>query len=145
MDSIRIDTGIKHIAVNDDPNCVITFNPNDVAFAENFYQLMQDFQIKQVDYQTRADALSDQTALDQNNLPVNLPAGLALLREICEYMRERIDRLFGAGASQKAFGDTLDLNVFEQFFAGMTPIIQAARQEKTARYLTSKHAGKVMK
>lgn len=133
MDSIRIDTGEKRIAINDDPERVIVFNPQDISFAERFYQLLQDFEAKQVEYQARADELDNQE-LDEHGIPSRIDESLALLREVCEFLKGRIDHLFGEGTSRKAFGDAMTLGMFEQFFEGIVPFVQTARGNKVARY-----------
>jgi hypothetical protein len=143
MDSLKINTGIKRILINDGPE-FIEFNPSDVAFAERFQSLIADFRGKQAEYQARAAELDNQE-LDADGIPVNLTDGLALMREVCTYMRGRIDWLFGAGTSQKVFGDALVLDAFAQFFEGVTPFIQAARSEKAAQYSRPKQSGRVMK
>jgi hypothetical protein len=137
MDSIRIDTGIKRIAINDDPDRVIVFNPSDILFAEKFYKLVAEFEQKLGEYQQRAAALDD-AETDSNGLPVNMQARIDILRESCEYVRGRVDYLFGDGTSQKVFGDALSLDVFTQFFDGITPFIQSVRSEKIARYAATK-------
>ena len=142
MESIRINSGVR-IAINNDPDRVIEFNPSDVAFAERFYQLLRDFEVKQVEYQERGAKLNLGAELDEYGLPKKLDEALSLLREVCEFMRERIDHLFGAGTSEKAFGDSLDLDLFDQFFEGIMPFIKTERTEKIKKY-TRKH-GKVMK
>lgn len=144
MDSIRIDTGEKRIAINDDPERVIIFNPEDIGFAERFYQLMQDFEAKQDEYQARADELDNQE-LDERGIPSRIGESLALLREVCEFLEERIDHLFGPGTSQKVFGDALTLDMFEQFFTGIIPYVQTARSGKVAKYAPGKRRGGVMK
>jgi len=143
MDSIRIDTGEKRIAINDDPERVIVFNPQDIGFAERFYQLLKDFEAKQAEYQARADELDNQE-LDERGIPSRIGESLALLREVCEFLEERIDHLFGPGTSQKVFGDALTLDMFEQFFTGIIPYVQTARSGKIAKYAPSKKRG-VMK
>jgi len=134
MDSIKINTGEKRICINDDPNKVIIFNPSDVTFAERFYSLIGELETKLQEYKKRGEILDNVTALDSNDIPINLDARLALLRETCEYMRSKIDILFGADTSQKAFGDAMVLEMFEQFFTGITPYIQSVRAEKIAKY-----------
>ena len=134
MDSLRIDTGVKTLMINDDPANTISFNPSDVVFAEKFYGLIRDLEKKQADFQARAAEL-EAAGVDADGVPVNMAGNLALTREICEYMRGQIDSIFGAGASQRLFGDALSLDAFEQFFSGISPFIQAARSEKTAKYL----------
>lgn len=143
-DSIRIETGIKRILVNDDPARVIKFNSTDVVFAEKFYRLLQDFRGKHDSYRERARAIDDNSAVDENGIPANVGDGLALLREVCAYMREQIDILFGAGTSAAAFEDAMTLDMFEQFFEGIAPFIKDARSEKIRRYLNDKNAGRVM-
>jgi hypothetical protein len=134
MESIRIETGVKTLMVNDDPTRVISFNPGDVAFAERFYQLLKDFEVKQVEYQKRADELDARQGVDEFGAPANLADGIALMRDICNFLRERIDHLFGTGTSKAAFGDAMSLEMFEQFFAGIMPYIQKARSAKLEKY-----------
>lgn len=134
MDSIKIGSSIKRIAINGDPQRVITFDPSDVAFAERFYELIRDFEAKKDEYQRRAEEIDREQETDENGLPVNLEKRLAFLRETCGYMREQIDHVFGAGTSQAAFGDALSLEMIMDLFDGLTPFIQAARSEKLKKY-----------
>jgi hypothetical protein len=144
MDSIRIDTGIKKIQINDGPE-FIEFNPSDISFAERFYQLMKDFEVKQVEYQARLDKIdANKELLDANGVPANLPEGLALLREEGEFIRERIDQLFGEDTSHKVFGNALSLEMFESFFTQITPFIQTARAAKIIKYQKVPHKKRVM-
>lgn len=145
MESLRIDTGAKRVMINDDPNRVIVFNPSDVAFAERFYRLIGEFQDKQAEYQRRAEELEQNAVVNENGIPSNLAESLALLREACEFLRAKIDDLFGAGTSEKVFGDALSLDAFEQFFEGITPFVQTARSDKMTRYVSKKVSGRVMK
>jgi len=137
MRSLQIDAGLVRIAINGDPERVIEFNPGDVLFAERFYQLLAEFEAKESDFSSRADEL-DRAEGD------NMGERLAFLHEVCEFMRAKIDALFGAGTSQKAFGDSLSLEMFEQFFTGITPFIKAARNERTAQYRPRKGRNRVM-
>ena len=142
MDSLRIDDGVKRIAINDDPGRVIAFNPTDVTFAEKFYNLIGEFEIKLKEYQRMSDDLEKTDAKDDNGLPVNMDARLALLREVCGYIRGRIDYLFGVGTSQIAFGDVMAMEVFEQFFQGITPFFQRVRSAKIEQYSSKTYVKK---
>lgn len=135
MDSIKIDVGIKRVCINDDETRVIEFNPTDVTFAERFYSLVRDFDAKQADYLARAEAIQTD----------DVESGLALLHEICDYMRGQIDFLFGEGSSQAAFGEALSLDAIGQFLEGITPFIQFARAEKLAKYSPQKKGKRVLK
>jgi hypothetical protein len=127
MDSIQINTGEVRIPFIRDGQDVgeISFNPKDAAFAERFYKIVGEFSSKMDEYETRKKELTG----DPDE------AAIALLKETCQFIRDRIDYVFGTDTSQKAFGNALVLDVFSQFFDGITPYIQQARVEKIAKYL----------
>lgn len=146
MESIRIDAGLIRLAINDDPERVIRFNPSDVAFAERFYTLMREFEGKLVEYEAQAKALDEGAKdLDERGLPANLGNSIAFMRETCAYLHERIDYLFGAGTSEKVFEGVLNLEMIGQFFEGITPFIEKTRSERMARYAPAKPSRRVMK
>ena len=89
-----------------------------------------------MDQATPIEELEKVTDKDEHGFPVNMPERLEILRDVCEYINTQIDNLFGAGASEKAFNGALELDLYTQFFDGMTPFIQEARKEKIAKYTT---------
>jgi hypothetical protein len=132
--SIRVDTGIKRVQINDGPD-FIEFNPSDVTFAERFYQVMQEFEVKKEEYLIRANEVDANKKIGPDGITTNLPEEIAIIRDICEFMRSEIDVLFGTGTSQKVFGSALAVGMFEQFFNGILPFIKVARSNKTAKYM----------
>jgi hypothetical protein len=133
-DKIVINLHTKRIRINDGPE-YIEFNPLDVGFAERYYSLVKNFKTKADEYSTRASALQAEMGVDDQGIPNNTADMIALVRESCEYINSEIDRIFGAGTSKKVFGDVLELEMFEQFFRGITPFINAARSERLAKYV----------
>ena len=125
-DTLHISTGEKRIAIERDgkPAGEIVFNPSDVVFAEKFYRLIGEFETKSDEFSRRAEEVKDDTG-----------AQLALLSETCTYFKEKINYLFGETASKVAFGDANTLDMFSQFFEGMTPFIRGARTQKIAQYM----------
>ena len=148
MDELVLKSGIKRIAIKDDEGNVtgeISFNPADVAFAERFYAVYQEFQEKTKEYEAKAVELDKANELvDAEGVPVQFANGIAFAREVCEFIFEKIDELFGAGTSKTVFRDSLDFEMIGQFFEGITPFIQQARSEKTNRYISKKH-GRVIR
>ena len=138
MDSLQITSNERRIAINNDPERIIRFNPSDVVFAEKFYNLIGEFQKTLTQYEPRAREIESNTETDENGLPVNFADRIALHREICDYIRERIDHLFGIGTSQTAFGDDRDPDQFTQFFEGLKPFFKDARTAKVEKYTNSK-------
>lgn len=136
MDTLVLSSNVKKIAITRDgeETGVLKFDPSDVLFAEKFYNLIAEFQAKAKEYEPQADLLDNNTETDANNLPVNFGERIALLREVCEYIRARIDHLFGIGTSQAAFGDVYSTELIVQFFDSLRPFFQSARVEKIQKY-----------
>lgn len=145
MDILKIETGEKRISINGDESRVITFNPSDTLFAERFYLLMNEFEHKLNEYQTRSIELEADNRTNGNELPANMGERLELVKEACTYSRESIDKVFGEGTSQAVFGDALSLDLIQQFFEGITPLIQVARVNRIQKYIDKKPKKKVMK
>ena len=148
MDEIKIISRKKRIAIRDEDDQVIgeiSFNPHDVAFAERFHEIYQEFASKQKEYEAKAKELDAANAdVDQNGIPRQFDQGIAFIREVCEFMYEKIDQLFGEGTSKIVFRDSLDVDMIGQFFEGITPFIEQARAEKIKGYF-NKQTGKVLK
>ena len=69
---------------------------------------------------------------------MNTQETLDFVVEVCNFLREQIDKVFGAGTSQTVFGETQSLEMFEQFFTGITPFIKSSRTEKVTKYTRKK-------
>ncbi|MBK8467730.1 MAG: hypothetical protein IPL32_18100 [Chloracidobacterium sp.] len=137
--SIVINTGEKRVMINDDPTRVIVFNPTDVLFAERFYTLLGELKEKLTEFNLQGQELG-RSEKDSDGMPVNMAAQIQLQIETCNYMREKVDQLFGDGTSQTAFGDVRNLEVFRQFFDGILPFFETTRVEKVASYTTAASA-----
>lgn len=134
VDTLRIDTGAVRLAINGDENRIIEFNPEDIVFVERFYSLIKEFEAKEVEFREKAEALATNSELDEYGIPVNTGDNIKLVKELCEYLRAKIDHVFGAGTSAKVFENNQTLNMFEQFFTGITPFVQKARGKKLEQY-----------
>ena len=132
--NINIDTGELRITINDDPDRVIVFNPEDHVFIESFYLLVE----KLNDYRKRMETLVDDAELDEYNIPKNTKERNALLSEASVYLRGKVDELFGENAAFNVFGETTSLDAFAQFIEGVTPFVKSVREEKTKKYKAKK-------
>jgi len=142
--NIRIDVGIKRVIINNDSNRIIEFNPSDIEFAERFYQLIEDFDTKMNDFEEQAKKFVNIKGLHKEDIPDDMKERFAFMREVCIFIKDRIDNLFGEGTSQIAFGNATNFDMFVQFFNGLTPIFNDARTKKIAKYI-DKTPKKVMK
>lgn len=139
--TIQIDTGIVELAIVRDRKDAgtLSFNPTDTLFAERFYALLGELQQSLNDYKERGVELSKKGA-DEDGVPVNVQEHIALQIELCNYLREKTDKIFGEGTAQKLFGEVRNLEVYQQFFDGILPFFQQARAEKVVKYTTDASA-----
>jgi hypothetical protein len=49
-------------------------------------------------------------------------------------VKQRSTAVCSTVTSQKAFGDYLDLDMFLEFFEGLSPLVMQVRNEKMAKY-----------
>lgn len=136
-DNIRIDAGIKRILINDGPD-YIEFNASDTVFVEKFYKVVGVFEKKLADYEDRGSVLDQDNRVNDDGLPVNMADRIGFVREVCQFAHEQIDYLFGPGTSLKVFRGAESLDMIEQFFTGLTPIVKQARDSKVNKYRAMK-------
>ena len=126
------------LTVNDDPDRVVEFNPSDVGFVSRFYDLMDNVEAKEGEYNTKLEEIQKDISINSFGVPNALKKEVALSAEICAYLREQVDMVFGEGTSQIAFGDMKVPAKFGEFFDGIAPHITAARSKATKKYTGKK-------
>ncbi len=124
VETLKIESGRVELAVNGDPERIIAFDPEDVAFAAGFYGLAGRFAQKEEEYRARAAALQEGDA----------QGTIVLMEEMCGWLRKEIDGLFGEGTCETAFGSGNSLRMYQQFFEGVVPYVRKAREKKLAAY-----------
>lgn len=134
-ESIKVDAGEVRILINDDPNRVVSFNPLDILFAEKFYRLIEVFDEKHEEYQKRIAELEAEEGTDKFGLPENMPQTFELMKEMCDFVHEEIDKLFGEGTSDIVFQGARNFDMIEQFLDGLIPYIEKARADRVSRYI----------
>lgn len=144
MENLNISTGEIRLAINGDEDNLLVFNPEDVVFAERFYELAKNFSAKEKEFNARIIALQANKHMDEHGLPANTGDTIDLTRELCEYMREQLDIVFGDGTCQRLFGDVNSINMLTQFLEGIEPYISDARAKKANKYV-NKDATPVLK
>lgn len=132
--SLQISGGKKRILINNDPQRVIEFDPDDILFVEKFYSILGEVQKAEEEFTSRAAELDKVSEKDEYGVPVNIQEKIEMIKDLSNWCREKIDYVFGEGTSQIAFGNTVNLDMFGQFFEGITPFIQSSRDRKLDKY-----------
>ena len=143
MESLKLNTGVKRVLINDGPD-VLEFNPSDISFVERFYQMITEYKARMKEFEQRANEIEKKDTVDEDGVPLNISERIKFVRELCQFCYSRIDQAFGEGTSQKVFQGVENLEVVEQFFSGLLPMIQDSRKESLAKY-SSKQDSSVLK
>lgn len=133
MDSLRIDNGLKKIEVNDAGE-YIEFSVVDNDFFRGFSELMQWFGEKSTqenikDMEGQAGKVVSDNESEINHAALNNVFDIRekISKEACE----KIDNIFGEGASRKVFGGiTTDMYSIAEFFEKITPFIERYAKER---------------
>jgi hypothetical protein len=131
MDVLRIDTGVKKIQINDGPD-FIEFNPTEVNWGRRYEKMREEVKMRMDDMSARI------TVIEQSENPA-IEEISELRDEVCLFIREKIDILFGSGTSQKVFGDSMSEYAIASFLEGITPFIQAGRETLVTKYMPKEH------
>lgn len=143
VQSLNIDLGGVKLAVNGDENRIISFNPDDIGFAERFYGLISKVDEYEKKYTEEAANLEKDDERDEYGIPKNQKERLNMYNKICSELRSDIDDIFGAHTSEKVFGSTNTLEMFTVFFEAITPFVEKSRKGKIQKY-TKASGGKAV-
>lgn len=143
LSSLQIDLNTIKLLINQGPD-YIEFNADDILFIEGFYNLIEQFQLKQIQYQNMMDKI-DPEQTTPGGLPLSAGETIAAMKDICLFARAKIDEIFGMGSSQKLFGNSLAFAPIEQFFTGISPYIKARRSAHLQEFLPPKAVRKPRK
>lgn len=132
MDRIRIQRNVKRIEVNDNGD-TIELDFDDLNLPYSFYAMLKDFGENRKKFTEelteKIKDMSDEESVD---------AFVQAERELNEYMRDAIDKVFGEGTCRKVYGDILpSWEMHDQLFDALLPFFEEAaqrRQEKMTKY-----------
>lgn len=148
--SINKNEGIR-LAINDDPNRIISFNPEDVNFTQKFYSLLDFLEEKQKEYEEKtkiAEANNSIKKIEADGETIEIPSKIKdimqLISDICDELNAEIDKIFGEGTSLTLFQGAKIFNEksnqYIQFFEGITPFIKNTRDDVKAKYKNTSKA-----
>lgn len=134
MDSLRIDNGTKKIEVNDAGE-YIEFSIVNNDFFRSFFDLLKWFDdqenrkdIKDMEEQKEKVVSEDGANINYDAANIVFDINEKISREACE----KIDRIFGAEASRKIFGNVVpDMYMIADFFEKIDPLIERYAKERS--------------
>jgi hypothetical protein len=129
MDSLKISTGRVRLQIVDEAGNqrgIFSFNPSDIESAKRVIEIQKDFEMKNAEFQKRINAVE------------TIEEKITILDELVTYFEKVIDDCFGEGSSQVLFGDDKSVDMFYDFFDGITPYYEKASKERMAKYIQPK-------
>ena len=129
MDSLKISTGKVRLQIVDEAGNqrgIFSFNPSDIESAKRIIEIQKDFEMKNVEFQKRINAAE------------TMEEKITILDELVIYFEKIIDDCFGEGSSQVLFGNDKSVEMFYDFFDGITPYYEKASKERMAKYIQPK-------
>lgn len=128
MPSLQIHTGEVRLQILDDAGEVrgiFKFNPTDIEAAKRLLKIQEDFESKETEFQKKAEEIEKSGSTSDK---------INLLSELCQYIEGEIDECFGEGSSKILFGNSVSIDMFNDFFNGITPYYEKASKERLAKY-----------
>lgn len=133
MDSLRADSGIRVIEVNDSGEC-ISIPVGDASFFERFSNIIKGFSEKQAGYEKRAQELSEKYK-DHPDGTDAIFDGVQLYSEMCRETCVELDRLFGEGCCRKVFPgvESPGIELITDFLEKLAPFMNKYAQERSEK------------
>lgn len=134
MDSLRIDSGIKNIEVNDNGD-YISIPISDASFFERFGDMMKNFERKQAEIEQQGKELSEKHKDKSDDDADMIVDTIELYSKLCKDVCIELDNLFGEGCCRKVFVgiETPSVELIGDFFEQITPFLQKYAQERNQK------------
>ncbi|HIW14913.1 MAG TPA: hypothetical protein H9691_05665 [Firmicutes bacterium] len=146
IDSIRVDTGVKKIEVNDEGE-TISLNFADQSFPARYFAMVDEFQAQQDVFRQEAEQLDREREEKKLSEYDHSRKVAAFNLKIHEFFKDRVDGLFGEGTCRKVFGDIVpSLDLYVDFINQLAPYFEKyskERQKKLMQKYNPKRKGNV--
>lgn len=146
IDSIRVDTGVKKIEVNDEGE-TISLNFADQSFPARYFAMVDEFEASQSTFQKEAQELDKECEQNQLSDYERSRKVAAFNLKVHQFFKDRVDGLFGEGTCRKVFGDIVpSVDLYVDFINQLAPYFEKyskERQKKLMQKYNPKRKGNV--
>lgn len=140
MEPIKISTGkIKiPLLIDDERTVVLEIDPDDLLFYERFYHYYQEVQEKSVYFTERMKSIQAGLPDEDDISNEDFEQQRKLIEETCDFMKEKINGLFGEGTYESIFGTKKNIFAVSEFMTAILPAITTKRKEKIDKFMKLK-------
>jgi len=125
MESLRLKTKRVEVMIDDDPERIITFNPEDVHLRGRIYDLGKVVKRKEIEMKQRIAEIEQFEGEDELGLPLRDVAAKDFMIELADFFTSEIDTAFGEGTSEKVFAGGFDFESMALFLEFATSKFEA--------------------
>lgn len=131
MDSLRINSNIKTIEVNDAGEC-ISIPIGDTTFFERFGNIIKYFEQKKEEIDRQEKELSEKYEGKPEDDIDRVMDAVRYYSELCREVCVQLDKLFGEGCCRKVFAgiEAPGVELIVDFFEQITPLLQKYFNER---------------
>ena len=135
LDSIRVDTGIKKIEVNDEGE-TISLNFSDQSFPARYFAMIDEFETQQEIFQKEAEMLDQEYEEKQLSDHERFRKVADFNLKVHEFFKDRVDGLFGDGTCRKVFGDIVpSMDLYVDFISQLAPYFEKYGNESQKKLM----------
>lgn len=134
MESIKIQSGTIKLAINEDPDRIVSFNPTSVSFVEKLQSLMSEVSKKEV---ILAEKLKKANEITDDNRRIK--DTLSVYKELLDFTSGSVDDVFGKGTADVVLNGEDDLDLLFQFLEGVSLYVQEVRSRAVQKYIPKDH------
>ena len=116
--------------IDDDPERVVKFNPDDVHLRGRIYDLGKVVKRKEIEMKQRLAEIETFDGEDELGLPLKDVAAKDLMIELADFFTSEIDKAFGEGTSEKVFAGGFDFESMALFLEFATSKFEAVGAKK---------------
>lgn len=157
MKPLQINTGRISVPVRDPygVDSAISFNPSDANFRQKFLDMAGEADSKFAEYKKTEDELDkkypapvieededgnerEMTDEERKTQEVRAAEQMKMEQDLCDYMEDKIDSIFGGGTCIKVFGGDRVPFAYLQFIEAVTPYFKESHESVTKPYLDAK-------
>jgi hypothetical protein len=130
---LQLEDNSLEVYINGDPSRNIVFNPSSMGFVEDYIALVNFAKTAQKDPKYMSEVKEQSGDLDEmvDSLELSVAAHKLFYTDLCE----KVDNLFGTGASQKATQGQMDLDIIIKLLTGLSQHIDKAQKDRVQKYV----------
>lgn len=131
MESLKVNSTLIRLAINDSPNKIIQFDPGDVRFRKKFYNLRNVIFEKEREFDIKAKQLENIESEE------NIKRCMQMEEELFDFLSNLINDLFGEKTTEYICEDRKNVDTICNFVIAVAPYFQKYNENARNKYVNN--------